>query len=1230
MKGPPSLDVARGRLWEWRLQQHPETRMRVQRQGLYGSLFMGDSTGRKLTGRALLALSSAAAAAISFSSVHAFAAAGPDTWLGNTTGAAFAVGANWSPATNTPPASGDSLVFGSAGTAGSTLSDNLMTSGTFTLAGITFNSGAASFTINPASSGTNGLTLSGSIIDNAVNTETINDLITLASGNQTINTATNGSMIFGGVISGTSSGALVETGSGTLIFSAANSYTGITTISAGTLQIGNGGTSGQVGNNASSIVDNSALVWNRTDTSGSTTLANPISGSGTVTFNGGGYVVATGGNSYSGITTISNGSQVSAYNSNATTAITNAFGPDPGSFVANQLSFTNGGGTLANLNSGATAGSSLVIGTNRGISVGSGSTAVFRTGYGSVNITVDSVISGAGNIAKTDTSTDSLILANANTFTGTTSWTTVTGTAVAGLIELDNALALQNSTVIENATGGGGLTFNNTASGGSSYTIGGLSGSVSQALTSTSGSGAAAVALSVGNNNANTAYSGTLSGAGSLTKIGSGSLTLSGSSSYSGGTSIAAGALIAQNAKALGTGNVTVAAGAGLNYAAPTDAQLSIGGTLGITGGTSTTIGGSIGSTTTSSEINVTGNASDTAAALTVNVYGINGVTPAAGPTIYTLVNGASGSTLSTATSLTLGKVYNNTNFTVGALGDTSSTITASISSATALSTAYWIGGLTGATTVWSASNGSSSSNWSQSSGGAVQGLVPGSAAAVTIDNNGSSPASLTLGDNMAIKSLTIADTTNGLGLNADGNTLTISNAAGITMNASVPASAIGANVALGAAQTWTNNSASALTVSGAISLGSFQLNTGGSGNITLSGPISGSGQLWAGVSPGSSNGTLVVSPNSGSAGRTGNTVITGGATLQITDFSNNTFGTGQLFFDTNLGGTLNYVGTGESTSKIGDTSPAGGYGFQGSGTDTINVVNSTANLNLTTSFVATGNSASIVKAGAGTLTLSGSNSVTSTFSINAGTLRVNNTSGSGTGTGTTVTVQSGGTLGGSGSIGTSGSSNGAITVNSGGTIAAGASTGATGRLTSYSTSGVALGAGSGYTWKINADTTHSGTAGGATGWDEIATRSIALGSSGTPLSSGSQFTVNITGSPSAGFGAGTQSFPIATAVNGISLNGTAVTSGTNLSTADSSDFVLSTSGFTAPSSASGLTSSWQLEVVTDSGLGGSSGQDLDLVYSATPEPGTALLVLAGGLPMLLSRRRRKNVKTSA
>ncbi len=73
--------------------------------------------------------------------------------------------------------------------------------------------------------------------------------------------------------------------------------------------------------------------------------------------------------------------------------------------------------------------------------------------------------------------------------------------------------------------------------------------------------------LSVGNNNANTTYSGALTDLGGLTKLGTGTLTLSGANTYSGATTISAGTLKLGSATALGAtvGNTTVSSGAVLD-----------------------------------------------------------------------------------------------------------------------------------------------------------------------------------------------------------------------------------------------------------------------------------------------------------------------------------------------------------------------------------------------------------------------------------------------------------------------------------------------------------------------------------------------------------------------------------------------------------------------------------------------------------------------------------------
>jgi autotransporter-associated beta strand protein len=100
----------------------------------------------------------------------------------------------------------------------------------------------------------------------------------------------------------TGSGELRQTGSGTTVLTHDNCYTGQTTISSGTLQLGNGGTSGSPG--TGDIVNNANLAFNRADYF---IADNRITGSGSVNVNSGEFKLTNDNNDYSGITTIDSG-----------------------------------------------------------------------------------------------------------------------------------------------------------------------------------------------------------------------------------------------------------------------------------------------------------------------------------------------------------------------------------------------------------------------------------------------------------------------------------------------------------------------------------------------------------------------------------------------------------------------------------------------------------------------------------------------------------------------------------------------------------------------------------------------------------------------------------------------------------------------------------------------------------------------------------------------------------
>lgn len=603
-----------------------------------------------------------------------------------------------------------------------------------------------------------------------------------------------------------------------------------------------------------------------------------------------------------------------------------------------------GGGTLAlpavNTYSGATTINSGTLTLSGSGVLGSGSYAGAITNNAafvynsSAAQTLSGKITGTGSL--TQLGSGLLTLSGGNTYSGDT---VISGTA----------------TLVQSAANS--LSSNSVHSLGASATlnIGNLAGSV-RAL---AGSGTLNLAGAAANltiaNGADSTFSGVILGAGKLTKTGAGTQTLAGANSYTGGTVVNGGLLVASSTNALGVNGALTLAGGNFAYRPTVAGALNLGsGVITLTNGCliGTTLGGTSGQSAIISSSSATATGT-----ITVDVRGILGASVTTGTNA--LITAASGLTNGGATYV-LGHFYNVANFKVGSLITSATAISITATSATPLASAYWKGGFSGGTNAWALSDGSAVGNWASDAAGTATPLIPGNNATVTFSATGAvNQNAMRLGANMSLAGVVMNDA-GSVTLHDDGNILTLG-AGGIRVNNGSGAVAFNNDILLGAAQTWTNGSANAITFAGSVANGGFALTVSGAGNMVASGTLSGSGAL--------------TKAGTGTLSFTGGSTYTGGTTISA--------------------GTLVIGGTG----KLGNGNYAGAIANSAA-----LVFSSSANQTFSGAISGAG---SLTMLGSGTLTLSGANNNTGLTSVNAGTLLLLRA----TTVSSPTTVNSGGTL---------------------------------------------------------------------------------------------------------------------------------------------------------------------------------------------------------------------------
>lgn len=433
------------------------------------------------------------------------------------------------------------------------------------------------------------------------------------------------------------------------------------------------------------------------------------------------------------------------------------------------------------------------------------------------------------------------------------------------------------------------LTASNLYSGATTINGGTLqlgNGGSAGSINASSGVSVSSGAVLAFNRADNTTFGLAVSGSGNLRQCGAGTLSLGGANTYGGQTSVSNGTLLISGANSLPAGSIlSVASGGTFSLAQGTVRTNTVGGLILANGANLKFdwVEDAVDTLTTAASASTTGNVG-----IVLCPAGIPGGSD------LILIHSAGGLTNGGTRYFLTG----NTNFTATLTATDTDLKVGNFALVQPLTNAYWYGGqVSGAENALATTDGAVG-NWSATqSAYSPTSLVPGAACSAYFSAAGAtSQGNLVLGAPMTIKSMTFMDEVNVM-LNADGNMLTVGDAAGITVNYGAGAVTLNVPITLGAAQTWSNSSTNLLTIGGTLINGTNLLTVAGEGNTTIAGSIidgssgltkNGSGTLIL-VPPNTYTGITTISAgvvrirNATSLGTAaGGTVVTNVGELQI------------------------------------------------------------------------------------------------------------------------------------------------------------------------------------------------------------------------------------------------------------------------------------------------------------------------------------------------------------